>query len=281
MSKQEESKDFSVSKVAPYDSRDSVNMKNSMAVLKYNTDWQNIISEFRGGIEFLLSVQTKIDKKLINLDNVPKGMKKMIQLTPENMYRIRKVWTGETYVTRKRHSVYTNSFIKGSELFHYDTTTIDQTDPTIVVIPQPALDNMTPIGRIRDPTLLIQISQSIPNYLAFEGMDYDTLIREGGLFFSRNGQMIAKITPEEQHSKILKTYKVGRDYYHKTMNILKTKFLENWRPLAVDLHQIILFSEQQEINLEELLMKGLGDQGQDTVDDLDAAETEYDFENEE
>lgn len=276
---QQESKDFSVSKVAQYDSRHSVNMKNSMAVLNYNTEWQNVISEFRGGMEFLLRTESVIEKKLINLDSVPENRKKQIRLDPVNLYRIKQVWTGGTFVTRERDSNFHNSYIKNSELFHYDTSTIDKNNPNLEIIPQPALDNMTPIGRIRDPTLLIQISQSVPMYLAFQGMDYDTLIREGGLYHMANGKMIAKFSPEEQNSKIRKTYKVGRDYYHKTMNILKTKFLENWRPLSVDLHQLILFAEQQEIDLEDLIMQGLGNKGQDEVD-VDESQRDYDFEEE-
>lgn len=267
MSSQEESKDFSVSKVAPYESEDSKNMKNSMAVLKYNVDWQNVISQFRGGMEVLFSTEVKIKKGLIELEKVPEHLKDKVRLDPTDLYNIKKVWNGRCYVTRERHHIFHNSFIPNSELFHFDESKINFNNPHLTVIPLPAMDNMTPIGRLRDPTLLIQISEAIPNYLAFEGMDYDTLIREGGLYHMQGERMIAKITPEEMNSKIKKTMKVGRDYYHKTMNILKYQFLQCWRPLAVDIHQIILFCEQQELNINEFMK--LETRIEEAIDDSD------------
>lgn len=276
---QTDSKDFSVSKVVPYDSNYSVNMKNSMAVLKYNTDWQNVISEFRGGIQFLNSVESAINKGLIDLTKVPEKRKNVVRLDPINLYRIRQIWNGPCFMTRQRDPMRHSRFIPGSELFHYDSSRINFNDPFLKIVPFPALDNMTPIGRIKEATLLIQISESVPLYLAFEGMDYDTLIREGGLYHQVGEKMIAKFSPEDMNSKIRKTYKVGRDYYNKTMNILKNKFLENWTPLAIDLHQIILFAEQQEDSIEELILNGLGNFGQDTVEEADE-DRDYSFEDE-
>lgn len=274
---QTDTKDFSVTKVVPYDSLYSVNMKNSMAILKYNTDWQNVLSEFRGGMQFLMSIESAIDKGLIDLSKVQKSMVNKIRLDPEKLYRIKKIWHGPTYMTRKRHSTYHTRFIPGEELFHYDNKKLDPNNHSTLIIPLPALDNMTPIGKIREATLLIQISQSVPLYLAFEGMDFDTLIREGGLYHKVGNKIIAKFTPEDLNSKIRKTYKVGRDYYNKTMNILRNKFLENWIPLAIDIHQIIIFTELQEQDIEELMLHGLGNTGQDTVEKENEEENSTDF----
>lgn len=281
----QESKDFSVSKVLPYSSKYSENMKNSMAILKFNTDWHNFFSQCEGAVNELIKIENAIKKGTIDLTKVNPNSEKKYGLDPVHLYNIKQIWDGGCFITRERDPFYQGRFIPNSEKFHYDRTKINHKDHLLEVIPLPSLDNMTPVGRIKEATLLIQITQSIPLYLAFEGMDFDTLIREGHMFYLHKGKMIAKFTPTDLSSKVKKTYQVGRNYYWKTIKILKQKFLDNWNPLTIDIHNLILFAEMQEENLESLFANGLGNFGQNVVDTSKIPEVEdgdrpYNFETE-
>jgi len=250
-------------------------MKDAMAVLKFNTSWLNRFSEFEGAIQLLDDTQSAINKGLINLDNVLPDQKNYVRLDPERYYKIKKIWEGGCFITRQRDPYYPTQFLPGTERFIYDLEKINFRDPQLEIIPLPSMDDMTPIGRIRDETLLIEISANVKLYLAYEGMDFETLIREGGLYHMENGSLKAKFSPSDMDSKVLETYKVGRSYYHKTMNILKRKFFEHWTLLKIDLHRIIVFQELQEQFYDISVMEGY--QGQGQVQEAELDEVPYDF----
>lgn len=239
-------KDFSVSKVAEYSSNHSQNMKNAMSVLNFNTNWQNRFAEYEGAINFLSDEYIAIKKKLIDLDNVPLSKKDLISFDFTRYFNIKAIWEGQCYFTRERDPFYHTQFIPGSARFHYDTSKIDFKNKYLEITPLPSLDDMTPVGRIKEKTLLIEVTTNVPLYLAYESMDFETLIREGGLYHIEGGKLRAKFSPTDMHSKVIFTYKLGRSYYFKTLNILKRKFMENWSHLKVDLHQILVYKELQE-----------------------------------
>lgn len=277
----EESKDYSVTKVVPYSSRYSQNMKDAMAILKFNTGWQNRFSEFEGAINFLDDTKSAMDKGLINLDRVPDHRKSEITMDMKRYYQIKRLWEGDCFITRDRDPMYPTRFIPGSDRFHYDSRNIDFNDNHLEIIPLPSLDDMTPIGRIRDETLLIQISANVKLYLAYDMMDFETLIREGGLYHMENGNLKAKFSPEDMNSKIIETYKVGRSYFFKTMNIMKRKFFENWSPLKIDLHRLIVFQELQEQLFDADLMESYQNAQEDAIPqskEIQELEDKYDYE---
>lgn len=225
-----ENKDYSVSKVVPYSESIAQNLKDSMAILKFNTGWLNRFPAFEGAVMLLDEVVGLIsgDYPSVDLSKVPEDKRGKIRLDLEKYYKIKQIWDGGCFITRKRKPEKPSEFIKNSDRFHYDDSKIDRDDPFLEIVPLPSLDDMTPIGKIRDETLLIQISTTIPLYLAYDMMDFETLIREGQLFHYEHGNLKAKFTPDDMDSKVLRTYKVGRTYYFKTIKTLKNKFFELW-----------------------------------------------------
>lgn len=251
-----ESKDFSSSKVKPYESIYINNVKNDLAILKYNEGWNNFFSWCEGAIKLLMEITDAMtpEQNIIDLRVLSEEERRQTELQPLLVHKLRQLWWGGCKVTKNRYKKNPTLFVKNSTRFHYDNSKLPKKpDLLLEITPYPAMDSMTPVGHIRDPTLMIQITEAIPLYFAWRGMDYDTVVREGGFYYRVGQRLVAKFPPHEMYSKIKKTYKIGRNTYHNIMRIQKRKFLENWIPVQNRCHKIVQFQESH--NLSYLLEK--------------------------
>lgn len=247
-----DSKDFSSSKVKAYESSYIGNVKNDMAIIKYNQGWDNFMAWCEGAMKLLSEVLDAMsdEQKIIDLSKMNETKRKETEIPLEKVFNLNQLWWGGCGLTRKRSWKNPAQYIKGSERWWYDISKAPSDDPMLEKIKYPAMDSMTPVGRLKDPTLLIRITEAIPLYIAWQGMDYDTIIREGGYYYKVGNKMVAKFPEEYMYSKAKKTMKISRDCYARIIRLQKRKFLENWIPVQNRIHKIIEYSEN---NIESIM----------------------------
>ena len=219
------------------------NLQRLLGVINFDIAYGNFFSGARLGYELTYLIEDAILQKNINLKNrddlIPNA---------EAVYKIRKLWDGQCYLTVE-HGMY--GVNPETELFHYDTSKIDYGNHSLEIIPLPALDHMTPIGQIKDETLLIEIHESIPCKYAWQGMPYATLISDGAMIYSLSDGTIPRVTPEQMESTVDITRYISRDVYFRLMKKMKNKVIRNWSIVYNNYHKIIEFVKLEDDDDED------------------------------
>lgn len=203
------------------------NLQRQLAVINFDVAYSNFFPQCELAIKMIHQVEDAIEQGIIDLSTRPD-----LKLDEQSVYKLKRLWDGDCYITIVDHDTST-------ELFHYDKETIDYNNPDIEVIPIPALDNMTPIGQVKQKTLLIEISQSMPLKYAWQGMNWAVLVEEGNLRINAKEGLVPLITREDLSSTTKYTLKISRDVYHKIIKKLKNLFIKYWSKIYNDMHQIV------------------------------------------
>jgi len=207
------------------------NLQRWLGVINFDIVYGNFFSGVSLGYEVTYLVDEAIKQKNINLKN-----KENLIPDAKTIYEIRKLFDGQCYLTVENGM---NGAILDTELFHYDSSKIDYNNPNLEVIPLPALDHMTPIGQLKDDSLLIQIHESIPCKYAWQGLSYATLIQDGNMMHSFSDGSMPRVTQEQMQSTIDLTRYISRDVYFRMLKKMKTKFKHKWSILENNYHSII------------------------------------------
>lgn len=205
------------------------NLQRQLAVINFDQAYSNFFAQCELAMKIIIQVEDAIEQGIIDLTKHPE-----LRLNESAVYKIKKLWDGDCYLT----IVDRNS---DTELFHYDKNTIDFNIEDIEVIPIPALDNMTPVGQMKQRTLLIEISQKMPLLYAWQGMNYGVLVEEANLKVNTMEGSVPLIKPEDLESTTKYTYRISRDVYNMLMKKMKNKFIIHWAKIYNDLHQIVEF----------------------------------------
>ena len=250
----DENKAIQPKSIAIHTSSYSEYLQRQLGIIDFNVGWGNFFSQIEAGIKLIQNVQDAMKPKQIIDPNtgrvvtakavvdVIKHPELILQRTP--VYRFFKIWSGRCYITKRRNPSSPTSFIKNSELFHYDTSKINFSDRNLEIIELPALDNLTPIGELKQDVWGVRISESVPFKQAFDECVWDTVVRDGKFKYTVGGKTIAKFQESDMKSETKKTWLVGRPYFYKTIKLLKDKVLESWSPISIDIHRIIQFLEE-------------------------------------
>lgn len=207
------------------------NLQRLLGVVNFDIAYGNFFSGASLCYELTYLVEDAIIQGNINI-------KKKESLLPDadTIYQIRKLFDGQCYLTIENGI---NGALPDTELFHYDTSKIDYRNPNLEIIPLPALDHMTPIGQLKDDSLLIQIHESISCKIAWQGLSYTTLIQDGQMIHSFSDGSMPRVTKEQMESVVDMTRYISRDVYFKMMKKLKNKFKHKWSIIYNNYHSII------------------------------------------
>ena len=211
------------------------NLQRLLGVVNFDIAYGNFFSGASLCYELTYLVEDAIIQGNINL-------KKKENLLPnaDVIYQIRKLFDGQCFLTIENGM---NGALLDTERFHYDTSKINFRNPNLEVIPLPALDHMTPIGQIKDETLLIEIHESIPCKYAWQGLNYATLVQDGNMIHSFSDGSVPRVTQEQMESTIDQTRYISRDVYFKIMKKLKNKFKHKWSIIYNNYHAIIEYAK--------------------------------------
>jgi hypothetical protein len=207
------------------------NLQRLLGVVNFDIAYGNFFSGASLCYELTYLVEDAIKQGNINIKNKEKLLPDV-----DTVYQIRKLYDGQCFLTIESGL---NGAIPHTELFHYDTSKIDFRNPNLEIIPLPALDHMTPIGQIKDDTLLIEIHESIPCRFAWQGLSYETLIGDGNMIHSFSDGVTPRVTREQMNSTVDQTRYISRDVYFKIMKKLKNKFKHKWSIIYNNYHSII------------------------------------------
>ena len=209
-------------------------LQRQLGVIDFDQAYSNFFAQCELAIKIVIQIEDAIKQKIINLEKHPE-----LLLDKIATYKLKKLWDGQCYLSVKHDPMIPEKIIPNSELFHYGEETLDRNNPHLEIIPIPALDNMTPIGQIKQKTLLIEISQAMPMKYAFQGMDYATLVNDGNFIHYLSDGSFPKITQDDMQSITKFSYRISRDVYHRIMKKEKNKFIIHWATVYNNIHRII------------------------------------------
>lgn len=108
------------------------------------------------------------------------------------------------------------------------------------IIHYPALKKMSPIGKLRDDTLGIQIRDVVPLSLAWEGHDIAQMVTSGNWVYKFGNQVQPMFNrPEDISYSDAWTSYISRDFFHFAIDILEREMNEWDSLLFIDNHVII------------------------------------------
>lgn len=209
-------------------------LQRQLGVIDFDQAYSNFFAQCELAIKIVVQVEDAIRQKIINIEKNPE-----LSLDKDATYKLRKLWDGQCYLSVERDPEMHDKVIPDSEMFHYGEETLDKDNPNLEIIPIPALDAMTPIGQIKQKTLLIEISHAMPMKYAFQGMDYATLVNDGNFVHYLSDGSFPKITEDDMQSVTKFSYRISRDVYNRIMKKEKNKFITHWATVYNNIHRII------------------------------------------
>ncbi|MBM3910411.1 MAG: hypothetical protein FJ356_02030 [Thaumarchaeota archaeon] len=156
-----------------------------------------------------------------------------VEFDQKALYRVTKIWNGHTYLVNKWDE---NQIQKEWCKFFYDRP---EPHPSLEIIQLPALDNMNPVGHIRDKTWWIQIREEVPFRYAFDGCNYSDIVNDGNYSNFIGMQTVPKFSEDDMYSLNLTTRYVSRRYFDIVINELKNHWLDQKAILYTNLHRML------------------------------------------
>lgn len=212
------------------------NLQRQLGVINFDQAYANFFAQGELAVKLIIQIEDAIKQKIINLDKHPE-----LHLNKDVVYKLMKLWDGHCYLTVERDPNHRHKVIPNSERFHYGESKLDRNNPDVEIIPIPALDNMTPIGQMKQKTLLIEISESMPLKYAWQGMNWSDLVLDGNYVWKFADGTKPKITQEDMFSVTKFSYRISRDVYNKLMKKEKNKFIIHWATVYNNIHKIIVY----------------------------------------
>ena len=196
------------------------NLQRMMGVINFNMVYSNFDSWGKLAYNLTFLVDEAISQNNINL-------KKRPDLIPNKdvIYKLRKLWDGQCYLTVEHGDF---GVKPETELFHYDTSKIDYDNPALEVVPYIALSNLVPIDQLKEPTLLIQLHESMPNKYAWQSLSFADVVQDGNMMHHMSDGSTPKISQEQMESTTDLTRYVSRDIYFRLIHKEKNKFIRLW-----------------------------------------------------
>lgn len=217
-------------------------ISKGMGIVDFDTFYDNEMSKDKFIIKFVNQIVIAIETGVCK---VPKTYKFPIIYAE----RLDKIWNGVCYygITKRP---FTRKF-----LYDYPEENYDE------IIQLPKFRNMTPVGKIADETLLLQVREAIPIKYAFEGSSYATLLSDGKMIHAMSDGMMPKFTQEDMQSLTKKSYFYTRPVFNRFMEDFEHFFNYNWNHISVSLQTILDFSdiglnflEPSEIEQDEIIL---------------------------
>jgi len=209
------------------------NVQRQLGVINFDQAYSNFFQQAELAYKLTVQIEEAINQKIIDIEKHPE-----LKLNKQAVYKLKKLWDGQCYLTIEHDHENEIKIIPDSERFHYDKSKIDYKNQYLEIIPIPALDNMTPVGQLKQRTLLIEITQSIPLRYAWQGLDYATVVTNG-YTYNFSDKVVPKLKHEDMYSTTKLTYRISRDVYHRIIKKEKNKFIYNWTIIYHNIHKII------------------------------------------
>jgi len=222
---------FQPKSVIQHDADFISNLQTQMGVINFNISYDNFMQGARLGYELTYIVDEAIKQKNINLKN-----KDDLIPNVEAIYKLRRLFDGQCFLTVE-HGEW--GAMPQTELFHYDTSKIDFNNHNLEVIPIPALSNMTPIGQIKEDTLLLEIHEAIPCKYAWQGLSYIDIVQDGLMVHSFSDGQQPKISESQMESTNDLTRLISRDVYFRLIHKERNKYVRLWSIIYNNYHKII------------------------------------------
>jgi len=214
------------------------NLQTHMGVINFNTSYDNFMQSVKLSYDLTYLVDEAIKQGNIKLkdrdDLIPNA---------EALYKLRRLYDGQCFLTVE-HGQWGAK--PETELFHYDTSKIDFNNPSLEIIPIPALSNMTPIGQIKEDTLLIEIHEAIACKYAWQGLSYIDIVQDGLMVHSFSDGQQPKISESQMQSTTDLTRLISRDVYFRLIHKEKNKYIRLWAIIYNNYSKIIEFSKSED-----------------------------------
>ncbi|MCV0372650.1 MAG: hypothetical protein K5793_03755 [Nitrosarchaeum sp.] len=237
------------------------NLQRQLAVINFDVAYSNFFPQCELAMKIIYMVEEAIKQKIIDLSKRPDLM-----LNESSVYRLKRLWDGDCFIGINDRQRDTETFFYDKESIYTCGLEFDE------IIPIPALDNMAPIGQLKQKTLLVQITQSIPCCYAWQGMNYAVLVEEGNLKVQTIEGISPLITREDMESTTKYTFLISRDVYHRLMKKMKNKFIIHWSVIYNNIHQIIEYMVKNTEGEKTYEPKSLVGKNDDTFDEDEESE---------
>lgn len=227
-------------------------IKAVQGVSDFHESFDNEFSEFKTFIKLVNDTVYAIQFNALNV-------KKVLDNIPFDFYvsKLFKLWSGNCFFG----IVETNNKIKKDFLYEIDDNSFfasrgEQYNRTYIktnkedyfeLIRLPKLQNMVPVGQIKDDTWGIQIREEIPIKYAFSGVSYDTVINDGVFAFRSMSGLVPKFSQSEMRSLNLKSYIIARGVYNHIMTEYKNEFYPIYGMLQATNQLIIDFIDEGDL----------------------------------
>ncbi len=213
-------------------------MQQTLGVVNFQGDFSHFFLEaglfmgFADRVDRALKrgIIGKLDYRLRNNPN----FKEKTRLHPQNFQKIKQVWFGPTWIYQRRAKDYS---IEWWDLIYTNKVELAKREELIYC---PSLKSMNPIEPISTNTLGIMIRDYVPIRDAWWGHDYTQMITSGNfnIKFSDGTKPILESDQDIMDSDSLVNV-VSREYFHKMIDILTSKWEEFNSELFLEMHEII------------------------------------------
>src|SRR3990167_1861552 len=178
-------------------------MMAQQGVLDWDQSFDNEFSEFKALMKLATNTAIAIDRNLLKLDKI----KDILDLKPF-VKKFNKLWWGNVYfgIILGRQNEFDFLYEMEKNIYHASRGDQDERRYELVninnyteLIKLPKLQNMVPVGQIRDDTWGIQVRESLPIKYAFAGTSYDTLVNNANFSY----RTMAGLVPKFQQNDLL------------------------------------------------------------------------------
>jgi len=226
--------------------------RNSNFIDHFKNEWGKIVSDISFGNEFqsfkliikcMNEMNQAIKQEIIKVPN---------ELLPDKqiMDELDKIWLGGCYYGIVRDS--TNTKVIERKLYFDEPpeTLYDENNNQYAVesIELPALISMIPVNQLKDPSWAIQVRTTLPLYIAWQNASYETILTDGNFVANLSDSINPRVTPDDLHSRTLRTSYIHRPVYFKLTGDLAVAFQEKYDVLNMNWNAIINHTEN---NLDE------------------------------
>ncbi len=259
----------SVKKYTPRHPEFIYHLANEMGKLDSDMAFGNTFAQLQLMWNIMLEVDEAIIGKVIELPE---------ELMPSKdlMYEMDMIWNGGCYLGVVRTPDGTgvlirklffgfppDSFVENGETYHISG---DEKHEMI------ALKKLIPVEQIKKETWGIQIRDTVPLYIAWEGAELGTILNEGKFVHEYSDGIIPKVTAEDLQSRTKRTNILHRPVHFKLSQDLTEQLQRRYARFSIQLQKILKHVDDNDFsgfNVQELADStsdaGNADEGKEVV----------------